>query len=122
MSYSSQLEQTKAAYPFDNWRENGLEGMDQYTPENCNAAQAVLDQLINQLITLGPDASETDKVRLFKTAIEALNALNEEIDSLIETGEREDLCELLDQITVAAGLDPKQYGSGEGIADEWREW
>jgi hypothetical protein len=41
---------------------------------------------------------------------------------LIETGEREDLCELIDQITIAAGMDPKNYGDGEGIADEWRNW
>jgi len=52
----------------------------------------------------------------------SLNELDDKIDGLIETGEREDLCELIDQITIAAGLNPENYADGEGLADEWREW
>ncbi|HYK44861.1 MAG TPA: hypothetical protein VEV83_06825 [Parafilimonas sp.] len=47
--------------------------------------------------------------------------MNEEVEGLIQTGEREHLCALIDQITIAAGMDPKNYGDGEGIADEWRD-
>jgi len=130
MTYKEQLEATKMYYPFSRWRENffppedepDMGGMEQYTQENCDKAQAVFDTLLNKLILLGQDASEKDKVELFKTAILSLNSLSEEIDDLIETGEREDLCELIDQITIAAGMDPKKYGNGEGIAEEWREW
>ena len=129
MNYKEKLEATKILYPFDKWREwflpnedEDFGGMEQYTPENCDKAQAVLDNLINQLVSLGENASETDKVELFKNAILQLNDLNDSIRGLIETGEREDLCELIDLITVASGLDPEDYGDGEGIADEWREW
>lgn len=47
------------------------------------------------------------KIKQFKTAILNTNKMNDEIDDLIETGEREDLCELTDKITIACGLDPK---------------
>jgi len=130
MTYKGGLEATKKYYPFANWRENffpdkkdpDLGGMQQYTQENCDKAQAVFDTLIDKLIVIGQDANETDKVELFKTAVLSLNKLNDEIEGLIETGEREDLCALIDHITIAAGMNPKNYGDGEGIADEWRNW
>jgi hypothetical protein len=104
-------------------KKDGIEGMEQYSPENCDRAQAILDRLIEKLGRIGQDASETEKVLLFKEAVEGLNTLNEEIGGeLIETGEREDLCLLFDKIAEAAGLDPTQYGEGGGIADEWRNW
>lgn len=130
MTYSEKLEQTKGIYPFNNWREaffpneeHGLEGMEQYSEENCSAAESILDRLITDLNTIGEDAPEEQKVKLFQTAVEDLNELNDANDGcLIETGEREDLCELFDQIAIAAGIDPEKYGDGDGIASEWRDW
>ncbi len=122
MAYKEQLEATKKHYPFGNWREGFNDGLEQYTEENCNKAQAIFDKLIAELISIGQDAKESDKVELFKTAVFALNELNDQVDDLIETGEREDLCELIDQITIAAGMNPKNYAGGEGIADQWRHW
>jgi len=122
MAYKEQLEVTKKYYPFRNWRESYNDGLEQYTEENCNKAQAIFETLIAKLIELGQDANEKDKVELFKTAVLSLNKLNDEIEGLIETGEREDLCELIDQITIAAEMNPKNYADGEGIADEWRDW
>ena len=122
MAYKEQLEATKKYYPFNNWRESYNDGLKQYTEENCIKAQVIFDTLIQQLIALGQEANEHDKVKLFKTAVLSLNELNDEIEALIETGERESLCELIDQITIAAGMNPKNYADGEGIADEWRDW
>jgi len=130
MTYQEQLEATKKYYPFARWRENFFpdkddpdsEGMEQYTQENCDKAQAVLDNLVSNLVGAGQSADESTKVEFFRTAILSLNKLNEEIDGFIETGEREDLCELIDQITIAAGMRPENYGDGAGIADEWRNW
>lgn len=122
MEYHNRLLATKEAYPFSRWRENFDEGLEQYTEENCKKVATVFDNLINSLISLGENASEEQKVQLFKIAILKTNELNNEIDGLIETGEREDLCELTDNITIACGLDPNKYGDGEGLATEWREW
>ncbi|WP_421796634.1 hypothetical protein [Haliscomenobacter sp.] len=122
MSYAEQLLATKSHYPFQKWQAN-FPIMEQYTQENCMAAQAILDDLIDGLIQLGEDAPKAQKVEQFRISVEALNALNEELDHvLIETGEREELCDLLDAITAAANLNPEDYADGEGIADEWRDW
>lgn len=130
MTYSEQLENTKQHYPFSNWRslffpdpeDDGSEGQVQYTEENCDAAKNIFDKLIQSLITIGEHAPENEKVALFKTAVESLNDLEERVEGLIETGEREDLCDLIDQVTIAAGLNPEDYADGGGIADEWRNW
>ena len=130
MNYSEKILKHKVEYPFDKWRtyfygneeeEDG--GMEQYTPEICDNAQQIMDNLLERLIRLGEKAPEPAKVGLFKVAVESLNELNDETGgSLIETGEREELCELFDNISVSAGLNPNDYADGAGIADEWRDW
>ncbi len=122
MSYQERLSTVKENYPFERWRQSYDDGLTQYTQENCDKAKAIFDELINGLVTAGEDSDEATKVALFKKAIEQTNVLNKEIDDLIETGEREDLCDLTDEITFASGLDPEKYGDGEGLASEWREW
>ena len=117
--YPAQLAAAKAHYPFARWQESGL---DQYTPEACAAFVAVFDELIAQLAALGPDAPEDEKLACFQQAIEATNVLNEEDLSLIESGERDELCELTNRIALAAGLRPENYGGGEGPASQWRDW
>jgi len=117
--YLEVLNETKQRYPFARWQASGLE---QYTPEACASFVAVFDDLIAKLGSLGKDAQESRKIAVFKTAVAALNALNEQDGSLIETGEREDLCELCNVIATAAGIDYTKYGNGEGPASEWREW
>ena len=122
MSYATRLDAIKQHYPFAKWQSNNDTGMEQYTEENCNKAKTIFDNLIDSLANLGEDATAESKVALFKTAVSSLNDLNNEVEDLIETGEREDLCELIDEITIAAELDPGNYGDGEGLASEWREW
>ncbi|HEX8310744.1 MAG TPA: hypothetical protein VF614_05460 [Chthoniobacteraceae bacterium] len=117
--YSSKLGATKASYPFKQWEESGV---DQYTPEACSAFVTIFDGLIADLAAKGEAASADEKLECFHQAVLALNAINEQDESLIETGEREDLCELCNIVATAAGLDPSKYGDGEGPATEWRDW
>ncbi|MEO3405964.1 hypothetical protein AAFN85_18775 [Mucilaginibacter sp. CAU 1740] len=123
VTYQDKLNQCKSTYPFTQWRKMVDDGLDQYTEENCNKAKTIFDNLISGLIKAGEAATEKQKVELFEKAVTSLNRLNDKIDgSLIETGEREELCALIDKITIAAGLNPDDYGDGGGIADKWREW
>lgn len=123
MINEEKLESTKRHYPFEKWKGYSL-AMEQYTEENCDAAKTIFDNLIIGLKHIGENGQPRAKEELFKIAIEQLNDLNNEVEDgpLIETGEREDLCELIDRITIASGLNPKDYSDGKGIADEWREW
>ncbi|KXX66498.1 hypothetical protein [Flammeovirga sp. SJP92] len=130
MTYTEKLIKTKDLYPFEKWRgyfypneEEDLDGMEQYTEENCATAQKIFEELIDKLIQIGEVGNKKDKEKAFETAIISLNNLNEETgDCLIETGEREDLCELIDEICNATGLNTDDYAEGDGIADLWREW
>lgn len=122
IDYQNKLFATKEFYPFEKWRDNYSLGLTQYTEENCNKIKKVFDDLITSLIEIGKNASEAQKIKLFQTAILKTNQINEETGDLIETGEREEICELTNKITVACGLDPQKYGDGEGMASEWREW
>lgn len=123
MEYQKKLNEAKGYYPFKRWREAFDNGLEQYTEENCKKAQDIFDTLIAELIAQGENSTESQKIELFRKAIVATNKLNDECDgSLIETGEREDLCELTDIITRACNLDPSKYGGGEGLATEWRDW
>jgi len=121
-TFQQRLKAMKRQFPFKQWRAGEEGGLEQYTKENCAAMAAIFDQLLKRLIALGESAAETDKLTAFKEAIEATNALNEQEMNLIETGEREQLCELCNEIAHAAGLDPTKYGGGEGPASEWRDW
>jgi len=116
--YAHALHATQSRYPFPRWAASGLEA---YTEDACAAFAHVFDRLIDDLVALGPDADEAAKLAAFERAILATNDLDEEA-GLIETGEREDLCELTNAVAVAAGMDPTRYGGGEGPASEWREW
>ena len=118
-TYTEKLNITKRDYPFARWRESYENGLEQYTQENCDEVKNIFDTLIASLIALGEDATETEKIRVFQTAIEATNEFDEEI---IETDEREELCKLTNSITLACDLNPQDYGDGEGLASEWREW
>ena len=77
---------------------------------------------MEELLRLGEDATEREKLDALKSAVVALNTLNRQIPGLIETGEREDLCDMFDEIAQACGLEPANYGDGQGVATEWREW
>ncbi|MBU6954229.1 hypothetical protein [Hahella sp. HN01] len=123
MSYEQRLRRTEKEYPFDLWAERFQDGLEQYTDENNTAARRIMDNLLQALLELGEGATEKVKVKQFEVAVESLNYLNDTVGGdLIETAEREELCDLFDAIAVAAGIDPENYGDGEGIASEWRDW
>lgn len=83
----------------------------------------ILNNLLSSLMALGEAADEAKKVAHFETAVIALNDLNDDTDgSLIETDEREELCDLFNKIGLAAGIDVEKYGDGEGLESEWRDW
>ncbi len=78
--------------------------------------QIFLDTIDN-LIALGPEASETTRLDLLKGCIESLNLLDSQNDHFIETYEREDLCDAFEEIVHACKM-----GHHKNLADKWREW
>jgi len=121
MAYADRLNSQRSNFPVAKWRTAGERGWELYSKDKRDRAESNLHELIDGLIHVGEEAPEAKKVALFKKTVEALNELNDETE-MIETGEREDLCELLDQIAADCGIDPGKYGNGEGLATEWRDW
>jgi hypothetical protein len=65
-------------------------------------------------------------------AIEALvitlNEINDDFDgAVIETGEREEFCEFIDQVVLAHGIDIGALAAANDcdpaeLTDQWRDW
>ena len=129
MAYSENLLNVKTNYPFTHWVEDWypidpdntgeIEYNDDFSPENCQEVQDIFDALIQNLIEIGENAAISEKEKAIESAIIKLNKKHENT-YFIDTIAREALCDLFDEIGVAAGLNPEDYD--DDIAGEWREW
>lgn len=116
----SDLELIKENLDIMSWTEKKDEGLEQYTKKNCKRAETIIFNLINQLENIEQNDFFT-KEELIKQCVLELNKFNEVLDgSFIETGEREELCDLFDNIADAVGLNVQDYP--DGIASKWRDW
>ncbi len=119
--YARRLVATKEYFPFGLWALR--EDMEQYSEENCAAAEAMFDRLLERLTTLGESAPEAAKLAAFREAVVALNEFNLAVGgNFIETSEAEEVVELCNVVARTAGLDPARYAGGEGPASLWRDW
>jgi hypothetical protein len=86
-----------------------------YSEADIGKCESILDTFLTTVRSA--KSGDTEFVMgAVKEAVLALNALNEDYN-LIETDQREQICELIIQSAVAVGV-----GSGEDITEEWREW
>ncbi|PWQ95051.1 hypothetical protein [Leucothrix arctica] len=122
MNYSKKIQHCRSYYPFKYWSEDYQDGIGKYSDTHCFNVQSIFDGLLKSLISLGEAAPELSKVELFQSTVQRLNIVRKNYPELIETMEREEFCDLFDKIALAAGLRPENYGGGDGIASEWREW
>lgn len=89
-----------------------------YTRSDIKKCEQILQRFMKRLGNLGASAKEMAILDCVKQAVLDLNALNDSVNGcLIETDQREDLCEYLLLAAKSAGLN--QQGD---ITEEWREW
>lgn len=87
-----------------------------YTAEDIDACTAIIAAYVAAVSR--PVDSEAIMVAVQKTVM-SLNALNEKCHAgLIETDQREMICEIINQAAEYAGFDP----GSEDLTEEWREW
>ena len=98
---------------------NNEEYLEPYTRVNCESVKSIIYNLINQLES-SEGATEEKKTDFFKECVLELNVIANSIKGFIETGEREYLCDVLDEIAEAVSIDINQFE--DGIASEWRSW
>lgn len=85
--------------------------------EAIRASRQIMKQTVKDLLKLGPDAPEADKLAVLQACIERFNEVDAELDHFIDTLEREDICEEFEAIVHACGM-----GAHKDLEDEWREW
>lgn len=91
---------------------------DGYTKAEVKACKSLLE---NYLMALKGLKAPTDAAIMacVKDVVLALNELNDQTDgSLIETGEREAIWEIIQGAAVACGLSEEP----DDVTEEWREW
>jgi hypothetical protein len=88
-----------------------------YTQEDIDRCAAIVDAYLSDMAK--DSGMSQDSIRdAVKKVVLDLNALNEQCEgSLIETEQREDLCQLILSGATRAGLD-----TDEDVTEEWREW
>ena len=85
-----------------------------YTDTDVAKCGQILDNFIHSMALL--TASDEEQINHeVKTTVLVLNRLNEK--GLIETREREMLCDFIDQACLAIGYSPVK-----DITEEWRKW
>ncbi len=89
-----------------------------YTQADIDRCSLILDGFLTALDGAGEPAGPDAILEIVKRAVLALNELNDECDgSLIETDQREQLCDIIILAANNAGLD-----TGDDITEAWREW
>ena len=88
-----------------------------YTEDEIAQCNAILDTFLAQVAVAGRGNSDAVMAAVRQSVL-ALNALNEACShGLIETDQREEICSLIIDAALGAGV-----GSGEDITEQWREW
>ena len=88
-----------------------------YTAEDIDTCGVILSSFLSQVRSTAYGHHDT-VLGIVGTTVRALNALAEARDGMIETDQREQICELINKAAFAAGV-----GDGkEDLTEEWREW
>lgn len=124
LSFDDQIKEIRKRYPFERWHQMHLE--DKSTPhtrEVCTYARQLMDDLLSIMESSGVESSEEEKKKHIGKTVILFNELNDKCGSeLIETMEREELCEVFDLLGVAYKMDFSAYDDGDDITSDWREW
>ncbi len=92
--------------------------IDDFTDEDIEQCSVLLDSYLEALAAMDSPTDEAIMEQVEKLIL-ALNDLNEQTDyAMIETGEREAICALVQESAIAFGL--QEYG--DDITEDWREW
>ncbi|MCE7080062.1 hypothetical protein [Streptomyces sp. ST2-7A] len=116
----------KPMRPTTRWRDRLARQPELYPTELLEAADAVLDAFDSEVAALGDAPSDAEVVARVERVVTAFNDLDER-HGFIETIEREELCDHIDAVLTARGVDVEALAGRAGIGrweltDAWRDW
>lgn len=88
-----------------------------YSAAEIQRCATILDAFIAHVGNAAGNAGRI--MAAVQATVLSLNDLSEKFEELIETDQREDLCEFIGLAARAGGLN---IDVGEDITEEWREW
>jgi hypothetical protein len=89
-----------------------------YTQKHIDSCAKIIDEFFASLEGMGERKNEETITAIVKSVVVKLNKLNAKSEgNLLETDQREDLCDLVLCAAKQAGLE-----SNEDVTEEWREW
>ncbi len=89
-----------------------------YTKEDVAKCEAILHRYLDALAAFETPTDELIMAEV-ETVVLALNELNEAVGyTMIETGEREAICEIIQSAAETCGL----QDIPDDVTEEWREW
>ena len=127
----------------ETWREDKAEEKRQFEAGEISEGELCLDQLFPDqfiadteplLLEFVSAIAKTDALNYesvmnsIKSLVEKLNEINDRFDGeVIETGEREQLCQYIEDVISESAIDLDQYAKNREcdkseITDLWREW
>ncbi len=87
-----------------------------YKKSDVNRCMSIINDYLQRI---GNAKSSTEGMKIVENTVVALNHLNEETEyELIETDQREDICEII----ILAGNIKGFNDRDEDITEEWRDW
>lgn len=127
------------------WREQKTEEARKFEAGEITAAERYMDKLfpdafidrtdlllkdfaaaINQCSAAAADFPRV--MQNIQDVVLALNKINDDFElRVIETGEREELCEFIDSVIIERGIDIESLAASQNctryeLTDEWRDW
>ncbi len=114
---ATSLEDLINCKPTLRWEENIDKDAGLYSEAIINETNEILDQFIFRLMKIEGEKIETRLKSCVKEVVLQLNKLNDIYNHFIETDEREELYEFIDQAARIMGV-----VIDEDITEEWREW
>lgn len=90
-----------------------------YKQKHIDAAEDALDRFIAELERMDGGGTEEEVMQAVKAVVLTLNDINGQTrdGSMIETGQREQLCEIILAAAQQAGLE-----TDDDLTAEWRDW
>ena len=114
----SEIQAFLSETPIAQWRQRMAEGDDMFSEESITAVEKALTEYVQTLCEAIQKKNATTVYNSMGKLVKTLNKINDKY-GLIETMEREELCEWMNIIIRKTGL---ELEDNVDITDEYREW
>jgi len=115
----SLLTEMKNVQPTFEWQKRLNKGDATFNKTNIAGTSIILSDFIDELTLAVRKKSSRSIYSSTKKVVKSLNNINKKLDYFIDTMEREELCNFIEQAVLTTGFELKE---GFDVTEEWREW